>query len=54
MISALGGVIMGTKSLKDDMEGFVTRFVLPEFQSPEGYMRQVVSSGIVGLSVESK
>ena len=45
---------MGTKSLKDDMEGFVTRFVLPEFQSPEGYMRQVVSSGIVGLSVQSK
>lgn len=54
MISALGGVIMGTKSLKDDMESFVTKFVLPEFQSPEGYMRQIVSSGVIGLSVRSK
>ena len=45
MISALGGVIMETKPIKGDMEGFVTKFVLPEFQSPEGYMRQIVGDG---------
>jgi hypothetical protein len=41
---------METKSLKGDMEGFVTKFVLPEFQSPEGYMRQIVSNADPHLS----
>lgn len=36
---------METKPIKGDMEGFVTKFVLPEFQSPEGYMRQIVGDG---------
>lgn len=44
MISALGGVIMETKTVKGDMEGFVTKFVIPELQSPQGYMRHIVGS----------
>lgn len=42
MISSLGGVIMETKPLKGDMEAFVAKFVLPELQAPQGYMRHIV------------
>lgn len=44
MTSALGGVIMRNETVKPQMEEFVMKFVLPEFRSPLGFMRQIVST----------
>ena len=44
MTSALGGVIMRNETVKPQMEEFVMKFVLPEFRSPLGFMRQAVST----------
>lgn len=49
MISALGGVIMETKTVKDDMEGFVSKSVLPELRSQQGFMRQIVCSTLANF-----
>ncbi|KAF9516474.1 hypothetical protein BS47DRAFT_1340813 [Hydnum rufescens UP504] len=40
MTSALGGVIMRNETVKPQMEEFVMKFVLPEFSSQLGFMRQ--------------
>lgn len=43
MTAALGAFIMHHPDVKNNMEQFMTQHVLPEFTSPEPYMRAIVS-----------
>lgn len=47
MIVALSAVIMRNETVKPAMEAFCMNFVYPEFTSPVGYLREIVSSLIV-------
>ena len=49
MTSALGPFIMRHPDVQGNMENFLAQHILPEFSSPEGYMR-----AIVGVSVRGK
>lgn len=43
MTAALGPFIMRHPNVQDNMEQFMVQHVLPEFSSPEPYMRAIVS-----------
>ena len=43
MTAALGPFIMRHPDVKGNMEQFLVQHVLPEFTSPEPYMRAIVS-----------
>ena len=45
MTAALGAFIMHHPDVKDSMEQFMTQNVLPEFSSPEPFMRAIVRAG---------
>ena len=47
MTAALGQFIMRHPDVKGNMEQFMMQHVLPEFASPEPYMRAIVRTSIV-------
>ncbi|KIY51516.1 ARM repeat-containing protein [Fistulina hepatica ATCC 64428] len=52
MTAALGPLMMDHPDVKKDMENFMTRYVLKEYQAPEPYLR-AVSCEILGVLAKS-
>ena len=53
MTAALGAFIMHHPEVKNNMEVFLSQHVLPEFTSPEPYMRAIVSP-VVALTFDTE
>jgi hypothetical protein len=49
MVAALGRQIMKHPEVKTNMEQFMIQFVTPELESPEPFLRAIVSLGPVPL-----
>lgn len=50
MTAALGPFIMRHPEVKNSMESFLMQHVLPEFASPEPYMRAIVCPRIASVA----